>query len=69
MIDYIFALGIPYVDNIGIFLGGIVEFNPIIEFVISLVLGALICWAGRGAWRLLVLYCKKISNTASKMYI
>ncbi len=69
MIDYIFALNIPYVENIGIFLGGIAEFNPIMEFIISLLIGALIYLAGRGAWRLLVLYCKKISKTASKLSI
>lgn len=69
MIDYIFTLNIPYVENIGIFLGGIVEFNPIVEFIISLIIGVLICWAGRGAWKLLVLYCKKISKTASKLSI
>ena len=69
MIDYIFAIGIPYVENISIFLGGIVIFNPIIEFVISLVVGALLCWLGRGAWKLLVLYCKKISKTAGTLSI
>ncbi len=69
LIDYIFTLNIPYVENIGIFLGGIVEFNPIVEFIISLIVGILIYWAGRGAWKLLVLYCKKISKTASKLSI
>jgi uncharacterized membrane protein len=69
MVDYIFGLGIPYVENIGVFLGGIVTFNPIIEFVISLVIGALLYWLGRGAWRLLTLYCKKISKTASNLSI
>lgn len=69
MIDYLFTLGIPYVENIGIFLGGTVTFNPIIEFVISLVVGALLCWVGRGAWKLLALYCKKISKTASNLSI
>ncbi len=69
MIDYIFTLGIPYVENISISLGGIVTFNPIIEFIISLVIGALLYWLGRGTWKLLVLYCKKISRTASNLSI
>ncbi len=69
MIDYLFSLNIPYAKNIGIFLAGIVEFNPVIEFIISLILGVLLYWAGRSAWRLLVLYCKKISKTASKLSI
>lgn len=69
VIDYLFALNIPYVQNIGIFLGGIVAFHPIAEFIISLIVGALICWAGYGAWKLLVLYCKKISKTAGKLLV
>lgn len=69
MVDYIFDLGIPYVENIGIFLGGLVTFNPIIEFFIALVIGALLYLAGRGAWRLLVLYCKKVGKTASNLSI
>lgn len=69
MINYIFSLNIPYMENIGIFLGGIVEFNPIVEFIISLIIGILIYWVGRGAWKLLVFYCKKISKTASKLSI
>ncbi len=69
MFNYIFTLGIPYVENIGIFLGGIVTFNPIIEFIISLVIGALLYWSGRGAWKLLTLYCKKISKAASSLSI
>lgn len=70
MIDYIFTLNIPYVENIRIFLGmSSNEFNPIVEFIISLIVGILICWAGHGAWKLLVLYCKKISKTASKLSV
>lgn len=69
MIDYIFSLNIPYVENIRIILGGIVVLNPIVEFIVSLIIGILICWAGRGAWKLLVLYCKKVSKTASKLSI
>lgn len=69
MIDYLFALHIPYVQNIGIFLKGIIEFNPIVEFLISLIIGPLICWAGRDVWKLLVLYCKRISKNAGKLSI
>lgn len=69
MIDYIFALGIPYVQNVKIVLGGIVNINPVVEFIISLIIGPLLFWAGRGVWRLLVRYCKKVSKTASKLSI
>ena len=69
LVDNLFALGIPYAENIGIFLGGIVTFDPIIEFFIALAIGTLLCWSGRGAWRLLLLYCKKISKTARNLSI
>ncbi len=67
MIDYIFNLNIPYMENIGISLGEMVTFNPVTEFIISLIVGVLICLAGRIAWKLLVLYCRKISKTAGRL--
>lgn len=69
MIDYIFDIGIPYMANISIVLGGIGELNPIIEFVISIFISGLLYWAGRGAWKLLVSYCKKVSKTKSSLSI
>lgn len=69
MIDYLFALHIPYAQNIGIVLAGLVEFNPIFEFIISLFVGVLIFLAGRGAWRLLLFYCRKVSRAANRLSI
>ena len=69
MIDYIFNLGIPYVAKIGIVLTGIVELNPVMEFIISLFVGVLLYWAGRGAWKLLVFYCKKVGKTKNSLSI
>ncbi len=69
VIDYIFHLGLPYVQNIGIVLNGVIELNPIGEFIGSLIIGVLIYWAGRGSWKLLVSYCKKISNTKRELSI
>ncbi len=62
MIDYIFALNIPYAENIHIALGGVVTFHPIIEFVISLVIGPLLFGVGRKAWRMLIRYFKELSD-------
>ena len=67
MIDYIFGLGIPYMENIGFFFEGI-AFNPIVEFIISLVIGALLYGIGLCAWKLLVLYCKKVSKAAGNLF-
>lgn len=67
MFNYIFALNIPHMEEIRIVLGGITEFHPVVEFIISLFIGVLIYWAGRGAWKLLVLYCRKVGEAARKL--
>lgn len=69
MINYIFNLGLPYVENMGIVLNGIVELNPIAEFAVCLILGVLLYFAGRGSWKLLLSYCKKVSSTMEKLSI
>ena len=68
MIDYILNLGLPYMENMGVFTG-LVELNPIAEFVVALVIGVLLFLAGRGCWKLLVNYCKKVSKTKSDLSI
>ena len=69
MIDYIFSLGIPYMQNIGILLDGLVELNPIVEFICCVPVGALLYFAGRGLWKLLVYYCRKVSKTKQSLSI
>lgn len=68
MFDYIFNLGLPYMENMGV-ATGIVELNPIAEFGVTLVVGVLLFIAGRGCWKLLVNYCKSISKTKSDLSI
>ena len=64
----ILNLGLPYMENMGVFTG-LVELNPIAEFVVALVIGVLLFLAGRGCWKLLVNYCKKVSKTKSDLSI
>ncbi len=61
VVDYMFHLGLPYVDSMGVFTG-IVELNPIAEFACSLVIGILLYLAGRGCWKLLVCYIKGVGK-------
>ncbi len=68
-VDFLFQLGIPYLDRIQIVLGGLIALNPLGEFSVSLVLGALLFLAGRGCWKLLVFYCKKVGKTKQKLLI
>ena len=56
-------------QHIGIYAGEAIQLNPIIEFIISIVIGVLLYWLGQGAWKLLVLYCNKISKTAKKLSV
>lgn len=62
LIDSLFHLGLPYVEHIGIFLDGIVELNPIAEFIGCLIISLLLYLAGRGCWKLLVYYIKGVSK-------
>lgn len=62
-IDYIFNLRLPFVQGISVFLGGLIQINPIVEFGGSFITGALLYFAGRWFWKVLLSYCKKVSNT------
>lgn len=69
MMDYAFNLHLPYVANIQIVLGGITKLNPIVEFIVTLVIGVLLYHVGHSAWKMLVSYCKKVSKTKNKLSI
>lgn len=68
MVDYIFNLSLPYVENMGVFTD-IVELNPIAEFGCSVVIGVLLYLAGRGCWKLLVYYIKGVSKAKRHLSI
>lgn len=68
MFDHIFGFGLPYMENIGVFTG-MIELDPIAGFAVCLVAGALLCLAGRGCWKLLLSYCKKVSKTKSDLSV
>lgn len=64
MVDYIFHLGIPYIENVGVFsVNGVSVMNPIFEFLVALVVGICLCLLGKGAWKLLKYYCVKVGRT------
>ena len=67
VIDYLFNLGIPYIENIGINISGVETWNPFVEFVVLIICGALLYVAGRKAWKLLLFYIKKVSNTKKNL--
>lgn len=69
MIDYIFNLGLPYIQHIGIVFSGIIEMNPIIEFILSIIFAVLLYRGGRATWKLLVRYCQKVSRTKKDLSI
>lgn len=69
VIDYIFRLGIPFMDHVGISLPEAMTINPFAEFFITLVIAVLLYLAGRGAWKLLVSYCRQVGKAKSNLAI
>ena len=58
LVDYLLHLNIPYVDYIG-FQFGNTALSPIPVFILSLITGIILFLLGRGAWKLLITYCKQ----------
>ena len=57
-----------YVDYIG-FQFGNTALSPIPVFILSLITGIILFLLGRGAWKLLITYCKGISKTKNNLSI
>ena len=68
LVDYLLHLNIPYVDYIGFQFGNTV-LSPIPVFILSLITGIILFLLGRGAWKLLITYCKGISKTKNNLSI
>ena len=68
LVDYLLHLNIPYVDYIG-FQFGNTALSPIPVFILSLITGIILFLLGRGAWKLLITYCKGISKTKNNLSI
>lgn len=70
LVDYIFHLGLPYMENIGVFsIDGVSVMNPVGEFFAALAIGALLCFLGQGAWKLLKLYCIKVGKAKRDLWV
>lgn len=69
MVDNVFNLNIPYVENINVCFNGIENFNPVLGFVITVLSGILLYLAGRYAWKLLLLYCSKTGSIKRKLSV
>ena len=66
MIDRLLNLGIPNMRNIGV-LTDLLELNPFVEFAMAVAIGGLLFLIGYGCWKLLVMYCKKVSKTKAHL--
>lgn len=69
MADYIFHLGIPYIQNVGIVFDGVIKLNPIAEFLTAVPVSVLLFLGGRGSWKLLRLYCESVGKTKKKLSV
>jgi len=63
LIDALFHLGIPYASYIGI--AGIE--NPVVVFVLSMIIGVVLYLIGWGCWKLLVCYIKAVSQAKQRL--
>lgn len=63
LIDALFHLDIPYASYIGI--SGIQ--NPVIVFVLCIVIGVALFLVGYGCWKLLVRYIRGVSHTKQRL--
>ena len=69
MADSMFNIGIPYVENINICFNGIENFNPAAGFIVTVIAGVLLYLAGMGAWKLLLLYCRKTGSIKRRLSV
>lgn len=62
LLDYLLDLGIPWMDNVGVFLVGPDPLASVPTFFFLLVLGAVLIFLGRLCWKALIVYCKKVAQ-------
>lgn len=67
--DRIFNLNIPYIASMRIVFFDTEILNPALLFFITIIIGVLLYLAGRGAWKLLLLYCKKTGSIKRKLSV
>lgn len=63
LINDLFNIGIPYADNI--YIMGIE--NPIIAFILTIIVGSVLYIIGRGCWKLLTYYIKIVTKTKQSL--
>ena len=68
LIDFLLGLGIPYMQYINVQFGNTV-LSPVPVFFDSIVTGVILYLAGRGAWKLLISYCKNVSKTKKDLSV
>lgn len=66
--DDLLQLHLPFAEYIG-FQFGTAVLSPVPVFFLSVLTGAILLLIGKGSWKLLVAYCKKISKTKSSLSI
>jgi uncharacterized membrane protein len=69
LVNYFFHLGIPFIEQFKIVFYGILELNPLGEFIVALIFGIILYWAGLKVWTLLMKYCQIVSRTKKRLLI
>lgn len=63
LLGYIFNFNVPFI----VFQIGTIELNPIIAFILSLMISAILYFTGKGAWKLLLRFMRKITEEQKKL--
>lgn len=66
LLGCILHFDVPFLQNIGIHIEGLI-LNPWLDCLLNIIVGIAIAYAGYWSWKLLVLYCKKVSQTAKRL--
>ncbi|EOT44384.1 DUF1700 domain-containing protein [Enterococcus columbae] len=66
LLGHLFHFYFPLLQHIGINIPGLVM-NPWVDFLLNVIVSIAITYAGYWSWKLLVLYCKKVSQTAKSI--
>ena len=67
LLDSVLNLGLPWMQQVGVFVLEGVELAPGLEFIACVLAGVLLGLAGWGCWKLLVLYIRGVSKVGTSL--
>lgn len=69
LLNDLLSQGIPWLEDVGVFVGYGAPLGPVASFIILLIVGVLCILVGRLCWKALVAYCKKVAQVKRRLSI